>query len=333
MEPLTRTRDLIVIGASAGGVAALQRLAAGLPADLPAAVLVVLHVGTHPSVLPDLLNYRGPLPARHAVDGEAIVPGRIYVAPPDHHLLVEGRALRLTHGPREHHTRPAVDPLFRSAALEHGSAVVGIVLTGCLDDGTAGLQAVKACGGVAIVQDPREAEEPSMPESALRHVEVDHCVALAEMPKLLQSLLGPVPSGPGATPAPGVGHEQALQRAEGNSMEDLNAVGTPSTFVCPDCRGSLWEMRDAEPPRFRCHTGHAYSLRSLQETQSKATEEALWSAVRALQEKEQLMRRMAEWRSRHGSEAPLGETHREAAERLAAQAEVLRRLLVEGAAP
>ncbi len=258
--PLNR---LIVVGASAGGVPALLQLTAGLPAALPAAVLVVLHVGAHRSMLPVLMDGRSPLDVAHARHGEALVAGTVRVAPPDHHVLVADGHLQLTRGPKVHHSRPAIDPLFRSAALAYGAQTVGVVLTGMLDDGTAGLQAVKSCGGVAVVQDPLDATEPSMPASALRHVAVDHCLPLAGMPALLTRLAqAPVAGGPPADHA-ALKHEQALLLAEGDAMDHLRAIAEPTAFACPECHGGLWEMRDSLPPQYRCHTGHGFSERSL----------------------------------------------------------------------
>ncbi len=180
---------IVVIGASAGGVEAIGSLAAALPADFAAAVMVVLHIGAHKSVLPWLLNQRGPLPACHPRDGDPIRPGHIYVAPSDHHLLVEPGRVRLTRGPRENWARPAVDPLFRSAARAYGLGVVGVILTGGLNDGTAGLFEIKRHGGLAVVQDPDEAASPGMPRSALKHVVVDHRLPLAAIPALLARLI------------------------------------------------------------------------------------------------------------------------------------------------
>jgi two-component system chemotaxis response regulator CheB len=181
---------VVVIGASAGGVAALLGLAGALPPLFAAPVCIVQHIGSNVSVLPELLQHRGPNPARHARDGEPLAPGIVYVAPPDRHLLIEGDRLRLTHGAKENHARPAIDPLFRSAAASFGAAVIGVVLTGQMDDGSAGLQAVKDCGGIAIVEDPATACEPEMPRNALRSVAVDHCVALAGIGPLLARLVG-----------------------------------------------------------------------------------------------------------------------------------------------
>lgn len=284
-KPSTMTGRLFVIGASAGGVQALRTLAAGLPPDFPSALLVVLHVGAHPSILPEVLAWAGPVPVSHAVDGEIVRPGHIHIAPPDRHMLLEGDKLRLTRGPKEHHARPAIDPLFLSAALERGPDVVGIVLTGMLDDGTAGLQAIKHCGGLAVVQDPADALYPSMPQSALQHVDIDHRVTMKELPALLMSLASvPAPTNV-PRPAQALKHELALTLEPGHAMDHLPAIGSPSTYACPDCHGDLWALNGASPPRFRCHTGHAFTLRSLLHCLSTGADDAVWNALRALQEK------------------------------------------------
>ena len=295
-------RDVVVVGTSAGGVNALRALAATLPANLPASIVVVLHVGQHKSRMPTLLETAGPLSAAHVADGEPLRAGHIHVAPSDHHVLVEGSRLRLQRGPREHHTRPAIDPLFRSAALSLGRRVVGVVLTGRLDDGTAGLQAIKACGGLAVVQDPEDAFEPSMPSSALQHVDVDHCVALEGLGALIESLVAePIDS---ATEAPAwLAHEHDITVMKGEPMEHLNAIAKPSTFVCPDCKGSLWRIDGSRPSRFRCHTGHGFSLRSLHQAHSDKTEDAIWSAIRALEEQHLLLGGMAAEQRDHGDGA------------------------------
>lgn len=328
---------VVVIGASAGGVHALQALAAALPADFAAALLVVLHVGSHPSILPRLMSRSGPLAATHASDGEPFQSGHIHIAPPDHHLLVDGARLRLSRGPKEHHARPAVDPLFRSAALALGPAVVGVVLTGRLDDGTAGLQAIKAAGGITVVQQPSDAVEPSMPASALRFVQVDHCVPLAALGGLLTTLVrgeaapaAPHVAAAGASAAAsGAGiatHEQALMLSLGDPMQHLQAIATPSPFVCPDCSGGLWQIGGAQPPRYRCHTGHAFTLRTLLHAQGEATDEAVWGALRALQEQEMLLHTLLEQQRLQGDSADAARTEqlmRDAAH----QADLLRKLL------
>lgn len=292
-EAAALRRDVVVIGASAGGFSVLLELVAGLPANFPASVLVVLHVGSHPSVLPELFNKRGLLPAIHPRSGQVLRPGTIYVAPPDHHMLVEDDAICLTRGAKEHHARPAIDPLFRSAAIACGARVIGVVLSGRLDDGTAGVQAIKQCGGLVVVQDPADAEQASMPASACAHVAVDRCVPRAVLADTLIAMVGlPVP--PHAVPNRLVCEQRISTGTSGEDpMEDLNAIGKPSTFACPDCSGVLWEISGSHPLRYRCHTGHGYSLRSLAHTQCTNTDKALWSAFRALQEREELLRALA----------------------------------------
>lgn len=192
---------IFCIGASDGGVDALRQLAAALPANFPSPLLVVLHIGKHHSLLPELLNAKGPLRASHAQDGEVLQPGHFHVAPPDRHMLVEGNRITLSCGPKEHYARPAVDPLFRAAALAHGPAAVGVVLTGWGDDGTAGLQAIKQCGGIAIVQDPDEARAGSMPSSAQNNAPIDFCARIEDLAAIMVQLANsPVALGATAPP-------------------------------------------------------------------------------------------------------------------------------------
>ena len=317
---------LIVVGASAGGVRALQRLAAGLPADLRAAVLVVLHIGSHRSMLPEMLASRGALPAEHARHQDPLQPGRIYVRDRTITWSSTQVSVYLNRGPKEHHTRPAIDPLFLSAALAQGPETIGVILTGTLDDGTFGLQAIKQCGGTALVQDPSDAEEPSMPESALRHVDVDHCVPLADMAQLLAALAAAPPTASSAAPAARLKHEQALMLFEGDAMEHLTAVATPSPFVCPDCHGGLWEITDSSPLRYRCHVGHGFTIRTLQHAMTDTADEAVWNAMRALHEKGQLIERMIDFHEA-GGDARRAQALAITAERLNAQCEQLRRLV------
>lgn len=329
-------RRIVVIGASAGGVRALQLLTSQLPPEFPAPILAVQHVGTHPSILPSLLQRSGPLPASHAVDGERIQAGRILVAPPDHHMIVDGDFIRLSRGPKENHARPAIDPLFRSAAMSWGPAAIAVLLTGLLDDGTAGMQAIKRCGGTAVVQDPNDAEMPSMPLSALRHVDVDHQVALASMASVLLRLVERDVGRSAERVAAGnhsrLLHENELALGKGDFMEHLKAIGKPSTFVCPDCDGALWELGGEEPRRFRCHTGHAFTLRSLHHAQSETADEALWSALRALQEKEMLLRAMADGHRGTREQAEAERLDAEASE-IEGHAATLRRLIEAVPAP
>jgi len=271
-------------------VEALADLAASLPIDLSAAVFVVLHLpATGTSALPEILGRHGPLPAAHVKDGEPIRPGRIYVAPPDHHVLVRTGHVHLSRGPRENGHRPAIDPLFRSAAREYATRVVGVVLSGALDDGTAGLLAIKSRGGVAVVQEPTDALYPGMPGSALEQVQVDHVVAAASMGELLARLIADLAEPP-PDPAPtGMGVEVEM---EGFSLEAFegNHPGRPSGFSCPDCSGVLWQIRDGGLERYRCRVGHAWSPESLLTQQSEALEAALWVALRSLEERAALAR-------------------------------------------
>jgi two-component system chemotaxis response regulator CheB len=285
--------DIIVIGASAGGVQALSRLVELLPDDFPAAVFIVLHTSPDgPGLLPSVLSKAGRLRALSPDDKSKIEPGRIYVAPPDHHLLVERERIRVVRGPKENRHRPAIDPLFRSAAFAFGPRVVGIVLTGLLDDGTAGLWAVKNCNGIAVVQDPSEAIFPDMPLNALRSVEVDYTLPVADIAALAIKLARePAPKGEHRVP------DKLKLETEFVMMErdigDMGALGKPSAFTCPSCRGALWELREGNLLRYRCHVGHAYSSQTLLAEQSEALETALYSALRATEEKAAALRRIA----------------------------------------
>lgn len=294
-EESTGGHDIIVIGASAGGVEALAEMARRMPPDLPAAVFVVLHVPAYgTSVLPGILSRRGPLPAVHPADGDAIQNGRIYVAPPGHHLLVEDGHVRLTRGPHENGHRPAVDTLFRSAARAYGPRVIGVVLTGTLDDGTAGLQAVKRRGGLAVAQDPEDALFASMPRCAIEAVAVDQIVPLSEIGPTLARLARLPAQAESRTPVtPGLEDEVRVAKFDLAALETRDQ-GNPSSYACPDCHGVLWEVQEDGLLRFRCRVGHAFSPESLLATQSDALEDALWTALRALEESAALAERLQE---------------------------------------
>ena len=292
--------DIVVVGASAGGVEALVQLTRSLPNDLPAAVFVVLHVpSTGTSALPDILSRQGKLPAAHVKDRDPIEAGRIYVAPPDHHLLLRTGHVHLARGPRENGHRPAVDPLFRSAAREYASRVIGVVLSGALDDGTAGLAAIKQRGGLAVVQEPTDALYPGMPGSALANVPVDHVSPAASMGALLARLTRQ-PAAEVLGPAP---VDMTVEvEVEGFSLEAIEGEhpGRPSGFSCPDCNGVLWAIQDGQLERFRCRVGHAWSPESLLIHQSEGLEAALWIALRTLEERAALSKRLAEPARRRG---------------------------------
>jgi two-component system chemotaxis response regulator CheB len=290
-------KDIIVIGASAGGFEALKKLVKGLPKDLAAAVFIVWHLPANAhGVLPSVLGKEGTLPAAHGVDGEEIRTGRIYVAPPDHHLLVEENRVRITKGPKENRFRPAVDTLFRSAAYACGARVIGVVLSGALDDGTAGLWTIKHRGGTAVVQEPSDAEFSSMPESALREVEVDYAIPVSEMAALLTHLT----------------EEKNLEAREISMDENkkteievriaaeesafevgVMSLGEISPFTCPDCHGVLIKIKDGKINRFRCHTGHAFSADTLLANVTERIEDSMWGAMREMEESIMLLREMS----------------------------------------
>lgn len=276
---------LFVIGASHSGLQALCALLADLPANFPAPVFIVQHAAREGhSRLPELLAKAGPLPASHPRPGESIRPGHIYVAPPDHHMLVRPKYVWLSRGPRENHTRPSVDPLFRSAALAYGTAVVGVVLTGYLDDGTAGAIAVKARGGTVIVQNPADATAPSMPRSALNHVpDVDHCGDVKEIAALLVQLANDDP--PTVTSLEARALLEIEDRAAEGKMTSsdwgvLAGMGRFNGLSCPECHGPLCELPDRHMLRFRCRCGHAYSAQSLASAKSEEAD-SIRSALRA----------------------------------------------------
>ena len=291
---------IVVVGASAGGVEALAELAASLPDDLQAAVFVVLHLpATGTSALPEILRRRGPLPAAHVKDGEPIQPGRIYVAPPDHHVLLRTGHVHLSRGPRENGHRPAIDPLFRSAAREYadqGDRRRPLGRPGRRDRRAAGHQ---VAGGIAVVQDPADALYPGMPGNALEHVQADHVVAAASVGKLLARLTADLAE---TRPAPAPAGMRAEVEMEGFSLEAVENEhpGKPSGFSCPDCNGVLWQIRDGGLERYRCRVGHAWSPESLLIQQSEALEAALWVALRSLEERAALSRRLAEPARRRG---------------------------------
>ncbi|MEO8077868.1 MAG: chemotaxis protein CheB [Acidobacteriota bacterium] len=299
--------DIVVIGASAGGVEAISAVVASLPADLPAAVFVVLHVSRGRSVLPEILTRVGPLPAVHPDDGTAIQHGRIYVARPDHHLTIERGRVRMLHGPTENGSRPAVDPLFRSAARTYGSRVVGVVLTGALDDGTAGLAAVKEAGGITIVQDPAEAFASSMPRSAAAFVPIDYTLKVAEIGARLTALArsgadrlateeAASLSAPELAPERLGPHVVAMEPDAGRpplALSEGDRPGKVSVFTCPECHGTLWEAEERGLVRYRCRVGHIYSPESMLAAQTDSVDRALWIALRSLEERAALTHRLA----------------------------------------
>jgi two-component system chemotaxis response regulator CheB len=323
-------RDLIVVGASAGGLEALVQLVRGLPPGLPAAVCIVCHFPPgSSSALPDILSRHGPLLARHARADEPIYPAHIYVAPPDYHLLVEPGVVRLDHGPRENRFRPAIDPLFRSAARAYGPRVIGVLLSGGLGDGIAGLLAVRGASGLGVIQDPADAICPNLPRDARTIAGADHVAPAAELGRLLTQLLPTTPNGGGSPMTDSV--ERITQTVAHDMQEQEQGArrGTVSLFSCPECGGCMWQLDDQKLVRFRCHVGHAYAAETLLDEQSAALEAALWTAVRTFREKAILSRQLA------GEARVEGQTDR--AQRLEEEArlaehygELIQQALVEG---
>ncbi len=297
------TRDLIAVGASAGGVEALRDLAAGLPADIAASVLVVLHLPAGgASALPAILDRAGPLPARAAADGMVAERGAIYVAPPDHHLLVVDGRMALSHGPTENGRRPAINALFRSAAIVCGPRVSGVLLSGVLDDGVAGLMSIASRGGKVLVQDPDDALHPGMPQHAIQSLDVDHVLPAAAMGAMLEKLSREDVE-PNGAPAPSrlmrLENDIAITDLSAQSARDPEGMGHISGFTCPDCDGVLVEI--APGSGYRCRVGHAWTAEALLDAQGSSWERALWAAVRTLDEKAALSHRMAADARRRGS--------------------------------
>jgi two-component system chemotaxis response regulator CheB len=333
---MSNTRDVIVIGGSAGAIEALLKLVGDLPAVVPARFFVAVHIpSAATSVLPRLLARAGGLRAKHPVDGERTEPAMIYVAPPDFHLLVKPGAVRIVRGPRENGYRPAIDPLFRSAAASFGSRVIGVVLSGNLDDGSAGITAIRAAGGAVIIQDPDDAMYPGMPRNALASVP-DATVLPVERiaDHLIRMLTAPATSGSDMT-----GDESdelspdTIDPVEldTDASESFTKLGNPTGLSCPECNGGIFE-RKAESggvPTFRCRVGHAFSAETLFSEKKASLEVALWTAVRALEESAELARRMEE-RARTRTNARAAERYTREASIYDARARVIREVLHSG---
>jgi two-component system chemotaxis response regulator CheB len=288
-------RNIIVVGSSAGGLEALDQLIAELPKDLPAAIFIVQHMAPEANgqALLRRLSKRKTLPCQLATDGASFKTGRIYIAPSDNHLLIKNRTVLVTKGARENRDRPGIDPLFRSAAVTHGPGVIGVILTGMLDDGTAGLIAIKKCGGITVVQDPKDAAYPDMPQSALANLKVDYCVPISEMGPLLERLTHqrrgkskPVPDD--------VRTEAIIAERVLSDVAQVNGLGDQVPYNCPNCGGVLWEMNNPDIRRFRCHTGHSFTELALLTSQSEKIEETLWTSLRMFEERKNLLNSMAQ---------------------------------------
>ncbi|MFO7720473.1 MAG: chemotaxis protein CheB [Gillisia sp.] len=286
---------VVVIGTSAGGLSALKKLISQLPGDFPLPILVVRHISPDATgnVLLDELNTLGTVKCQHGKSGNILKPGNLYLAPSDHHLMIGGDLkILVTKGAHENRSRPAIDPLFRSAAVAFGTGVIGILLTGYLDDGTSGMKAIKSCGGTCIVQDPDEAEYPDMPRNALNNVKIDYSLPISEMGVLLDKLILRKLRKQKPTPEDVVIEAEIAQRVL-SDLSSVNAVGNQVPFNCPGCGGVLWKIGADTDMRFRCHTGHAYTSAALLAEQTSKIEETMWTALRMFEERKNLLTAMA----------------------------------------
>ncbi len=305
---------VIVIGTSAGGIQALRTLIQQLPPSFPASIHIVQHLSSEvASNLAQVLAQVSQLPVTFAQDQEKIKLGHIYLAPTDFHLMLEQGRMRVIRGPRENRMRPAIDPLFRSAAVAYRSYATGVILTGMLDDGTAGLQAIKACGGMAIVQDPDDAVYSSMPESAIANVKVDRIVTLQDIVSILKDRVKETP--PVVTEVPAdLLLEAPIPRKAITDPQIMSQIGEPVAHSCPSCGGPLWQIGKSKNQdtmlRYRCHIGHAFTSNTLVEEQNEATEKALWIALRTLEERGRLLKNMSDRYAKRGADA-LAKTHLE----------------------
>jgi two-component system chemotaxis response regulator CheB len=317
---MARHRDIVVVGTSAGGMEALSVLFAGLPRGLGAAVLVVQHLSPRSTQLAAILGRGSALPVDWARDGEQIAEGRVYLAPPDAHLMIEGRRILLGDGTRENHSRPAINRLFRSAATAHGSSVVAVVLTGMLDDGAVGAAAVRRCGGVVLVQDPADAAFPAMPENAIRAAAPDEILPLGDLPSAIvrrvAEEVAPVPV------PPDLAVEAELDRSGRIDASALGAIAEQSPLSCPECGGPTWALGTPRAASYRCYLGHATSAHTLLAMKGAEVERSLWAALRALEERAATYGRLAIDAAELGTEGTAALYRKRAAEAQRQVAEV-----------
>ena len=314
-------RDTVVIGASAGGIRALRQLLAVLPSDLPASVCIVLHQARNAGGLDRVLARDSRLPVAFVEERRPLEAAHVYLAPPDRHLVIEDDHVLITNGPRENRSRPSINPLFRSAAAARGGRVIAVQLTGLLDDGVAGLDAVRRCGGLVVVQDPADAEFDEMPRRALESLDADHVTTLDALPDLLATLAGKA-AGEADIPDD-IAIEARLSGLDRSRPADVEEIGERVSVACPDCGGPLWQVGRGGTATFRCHVGHALSARALLGAQSEDIERSLWVAVRSLSERAAMLDRLA--RHDRGRSA---DDYRERADEAAAHSEQARRFLL-----
>jgi len=292
--------DIIAIGASAGGLEALSQLVNQLPPDLAASLFVVQHTSPEsPGFLATILDGRGPLPAIMPADGTRIEKGMIYVAPPDRHLLLKKGHMHLTRGPHENRSRPAIDVLFRSAAVTYGPRVIGLILSGFLSDGVVGLMAIKRCGGVIIVQDPTDAKYPALPQNALQAMQADYVLPVAEIGAVITRLAGEPALERVSVPGDILAEARFAERNSGPAV-GAPPLGELTSLSCPLCHGPLQFLQNDNTPHYRCHTGHSFTPESLESSQEEAVERALWSALRLMEERVVLLSNMADYELERG---------------------------------
>jgi two-component system chemotaxis response regulator CheB len=305
---------IIVIGASAGGIPAIRSLCEALPADLSAAVFVVLHMSPLSSGdnLARIFQWHTDLTCRVAEDGSSIQAGHLYVAPANHHLLLTEGIMKINQGTRENKYRPSIDVLFRSAAVAYRSRAIGVVLTGMLEDGTSGMYAIKRCGGICIVQEPDEAQYPDMPQSVLNRLEVDCRLPVAGIAGMLAELA----ERPALAPPP-VPRELAIEAKITENMtstiDELKEIADKSDFVCPDCGGGLYAVKNDPAHRYRCYTGHVYTEQLLHDLQGLHLEESVWASIRMLEERHNLLKLMAGHAAETGQDAIVNGKRQQAA--------------------
>jgi two-component system chemotaxis response regulator CheB len=286
---------VIVIGTSAGGLQVLTKLVSQFQSNFPAPVLVVQHISADATgnVLLETLNKLGTMKCEHAKNGKKLKAGHLYLAPTDHHLMIDGDSkVLITKGAQENRFRPAIDPLFRSAGIEFGNMAIGIILSGYLDDGTSGMKVIQRCGGICIVQDPADAQYPDMPKNVLNQMKVDYCVPVSEMGQLLYQLLAQEPGKQKLVPKD-ITIEAEIAKHVLSDLPSVNALGDQVPFNCPGCGGVLWQITKDSAKRYRCHTGHAYTAATLLAEQTKKIEETMWVALRMFEERKNLLTTVA----------------------------------------
>lgn len=292
-----RFEQVVVVGTSAGGLEALVSLIKQLPANFPAPILVVMHLSAdvNGDFLLNAIKNNGQLPCKHAQDNDVLMAGQVYLAPSDHHLMIGSKGnILVTKGAQENRSRPGIDPLFRSAAVAFQNRVTGILLSGYLDDGTAGLMAIQRCGGICIIQDPADATYPEMPKNALNQIEPDYCVSIVEMGSILSQLMSRELGKVKVKVVPeDISREAKIAERVLSDLPSVNSLGDQVPFNCPGCGGVLWKIGEGPLLRYRCHTGHAYTAQVLLAEQTMKIEETMWIALRMFEERRNLLVTMA----------------------------------------